>query len=268
MIPSVECVNLDLHDRAEKAEAEVARLREALKAVMEWTYSDDATMSYFYEEVVPLVKDALSTPAERNALAAEAIQEYMATPDDGVEVDAPPMQLRPELQPCGHPVQAIRSTPYIGDQHSNYCGWCADVEHEHELCQSLTAELLAYREKVARLREALKKMLPWAAITIEPDNPRIELTLAADWQSANAALSDTADDWLTGHDAEVIAQAVQDLEDRYRETCHRMYIQGKHEERWRCIAECAEVEDQYGCKNNGAIAARECIAAIREAAAE
>ena len=30
MIPSVECVNLDLHDRAEKAEAEVARLREAL----------------------------------------------------------------------------------------------------------------------------------------------------------------------------------------------------------------------------------------------
>ena len=155
MIPSVECVNLDLHDRAEKAEAEVARLREALKAVMEWTYSDDATMSYFYEEVVPLVKDALSTPAERNALAAEAIQEYMATPDDGVEVDAPPMQLRPELQPCGHPVQAIRSTPYIGDQHSNYCGWCADVEHERELSQALTVELLAYREKVARLREAL-----------------------------------------------------------------------------------------------------------------
>jgi len=90
MIPSVECVNLDLHDRAEKAEAEVARLK--------------------------------------------------------------------ELQPCGHPVQAIRSTPYIGDQHSNYCGWCADVEHEHELCQTLTAELLAYREKVARLREALDKV--------------------------------------------------------------------------------------------------------------
>ena len=88
MIPSVECVNLDLHDRAEKAEAEVARLK--------------------------------------------------------------------ELQPCGHPVQAIRSTPYIGNQHSNYCGWCADVEHEHELCQTLTVELLAYRERVARLREALE----------------------------------------------------------------------------------------------------------------
>ena len=64
----------------------------------------------------------------------------------------------PELQPCGHPIQAIRSTPYIGDQHSNYCGWCADVEHEHELSQALTVELLAYREKVARLREAIEKL--------------------------------------------------------------------------------------------------------------
>jgi len=94
MIPSVECVNLDLHDRAEKAEAEAARLK--------------------------------------------------------------------ELQPCDHSVQAIRSTPYIGDQHSNYCGWCLDVtrfDREHELCQSLTAELLAYREKVARLREALEGIL-------------------------------------------------------------------------------------------------------------
>ena len=91
-----------------------------------------------------------------NARLLDTLAEYMATPDDGVEVDAPPMQLRPELQPCGHPIQAIRSTPYIGDQHSNYCGWCADVEHEHELCQALTAELLAYREKVAWLREALK----------------------------------------------------------------------------------------------------------------
>jgi len=35
MIPSVECVNLDLHDRAEKAEAEVARLREAIEK-LEW----------------------------------------------------------------------------------------------------------------------------------------------------------------------------------------------------------------------------------------
>jgi len=101
MIPSVECVNLDLHDRAEKAEAEVARLK--------------------------------------------------------------------ELQPCGHPVQAIRSTPYIGDQHSNYCGWCADVEHEHELCQSLTAELLEYRGQVARLQveitEERAQVAAWMGVT-------------------------------------------------------------------------------------------------------
>ena len=109
-----------------------------------------------------------------------------------------------ELQPCGHPIQAIRSTPYIGDQHSNYCGWCADVEHERELCQALTAELLEYRGQVARLREELKKMMPWAAMTILPE--RIEATLVVDWQSANAALSDTADDWLEQHDAEVRAQ--------------------------------------------------------------
>jgi len=92
-------------------------------------------------------------------------QEYMATPDDGVEVDAPPMQLRPELQPCTHPVQAIRSSKYIGDQHSNYCGWCAEVakfEREHELCQTLTAELLEYRGQVARLRKALAAV-EWVA---------------------------------------------------------------------------------------------------------
>jgi len=66
-----------------------------------------------------------------------------------------------ELQPCGHPVQAIRSTPYIGEQHSNHCGWCVDVDRfgrEHELSQALTVELLAYREKVAQLREALEAM--------------------------------------------------------------------------------------------------------------
>ena len=78
-----------------------------------------------------------------------------------------------ELQPCGHPIQAIRSTPYIGDQHSNYCGWCLDVtrfECEHQLCQSLTAELLAYRERVARLREALEGLALAADCTWEDRN--------------------------------------------------------------------------------------------------
>ena len=26
---------------------------------------------------------------------------------------------------CGHPVQCIISTPYIGEMASTYCGWCA-----------------------------------------------------------------------------------------------------------------------------------------------
>ena len=77
-----------------------------------------------------------------------------------------------ELQPCGHPVQAIRSTPYIGDQHSNYCGWCADIarfEREHELCQALTAELLEYRGRVARLQveiaEERAQVATWMGVT-------------------------------------------------------------------------------------------------------
>ena len=50
-----------------------------------------------------------------------------------------------ELQPCGHPIQAIRSTPYIGDQHSNYCSWCADIDaarqKERERCAQIVEDL-------------------------------------------------------------------------------------------------------------------------------
>jgi len=119
-----------------------------------------------------------------------------------------------ELQPCGHPIQVIRSTPYIGNQHSNYCGWCADVEHEHELCQTLTAELLAYREKVARLREALGKA--WRALgqraSVGADGTFWYCRLCKlkhgkhEDECPFAALSDTADDWLARHDAEVRTQ--------------------------------------------------------------
>jgi len=115
-------------------------------------------------------------------------QEYMATPDDGVEVDAPPMQLRPGLQPCGHPVQAIRSMPYIGEQHSNWCGWCADV---------------------ARLGEALE----WALVHIsypkyipalaEEDEKRLAQQWKATIGQARAALSTPTNDCLAQRDAEV-----------------------------------------------------------------
>jgi len=140
-----------------------------------------------------------------------------------------------ELQPCGHPVQAIRSTPYIGDQHSNYCGWCADIarfEREHELCQALTAELLEYRGRVARLQveiaEERAQVATWMGVTkrAQADAARLREALkgilqaedeagcsfdeqGTDWpdiEVARAALSDTADDWLARHDAEVRAQ--------------------------------------------------------------
>ena len=114
---------------------------------------------------------------------------------NGVEWDEEEWQRQREreLQPCGHPVQAIRSTPYIGEQHSNWCGWCADVaqfEREHELCQTLTAELLEYRGRVARLREALEiARKPLDALS--PDWPILGDFIRAH-EVVEAALSDTA----------------------------------------------------------------------------
>ena len=127
--------------RACKAEVEVAQLKRM----------NERTYCAYCEYEVPL--------AELDAREKVAAHIYECENHPlGIrvrELSAEVARLK-ELQPCSHSVQAIRSTPYIGDQHSNYCGWCADVEHEHELCQALTAELLAYREKVAWLREALK----------------------------------------------------------------------------------------------------------------
>ena len=54
----------DQKKELERLYAQVARLRGALEAVMEWTYDDDATMNYFHEEVVPLVAAALSDTAD------------------------------------------------------------------------------------------------------------------------------------------------------------------------------------------------------------
>ena len=160
-----------------------------------------------------------------NARLLDTLAEYMATPDDGVEVDAPPMQLRPELQPCGHPTSAIRSTPYIGDQHSNYCGWCLDVtrfECEHQLCQSLTAELLAYREKVAWLRQALEDFSYGGPVVDDQGHEleeycRIKLAHAVaivDWLIRD----ETTDDWIARHDAEVRAQERARWRERLKET--------------------------------------------------
>ena len=189
MIPSVQCVNLDLHDRAEKAEAEAARLK--------------------------------------------------------------------ELQPCGHPTSAIRSTPYIGNQHSNYCGWCADVEHERELSQAVTVELLAYREQVARLREALGGLkhcdgcyCEAAFSMLDGSHPRHSL----ECEAACDALDSSSGHSLRQHDAEVRAQERERCCEVIRKACGMCEGKGYVE---------APDGERGGCEYCGRP-----IAAIRETPAE
>ena len=140
--------------RACRAEAEVAQLKRM----------NERTYCAYCEYEVPL--------AELDAREKVAAHIYECENHPlGIrvrELSAEVAQLK-EFQPCGHPVQAIGSTPYIGNQHSNYCGWCADVEHERELSQALAAELLAYREKVARLQveiaEERAQVATWMGVT-------------------------------------------------------------------------------------------------------
>ena len=142
---------------------EVARLREALgmqrlhdERVTEYYRQHDLGLppsegwnkiSYAHvagarQEAKRLREAALSTPTERNAQAAMTIQQYMDAPDDDVVADAPPMQFRPEeLQPCGHPREAIRTDPAMGKWTAHWCGWCEDVGREREGCAGICDEL-------------------------------------------------------------------------------------------------------------------------------
>lgn len=47
--------------------------------------------------------DELEAVNQDNARLRELVRQYMNDPAEGVDIDAPPMQLRPELQPCGQP---------------------------------------------------------------------------------------------------------------------------------------------------------------------
>jgi len=150
-----------------------------------------------------------------NARLLDTLAEYMATPDDGVEVDAPPMQFRQELQLCTHPVQAIRSSPYIGEQHSNWCGWCADV---------------------ARLREAMDRFVG----VIERGACAGLLLPAEFWVAydiAKALLSTPTDDWLAQHDAEVREQAMAEACATLRIAQMQHDAEVRQEERERCVKE-------------------------------
>ena len=122
-----------------------------------------------------------------NTRLQNLLTEYMATPDDGIEVDTQRMQLRSERQPCGHPVQAIRHGIDVEGPDgavSNWCGWCQDVGQleadiarlleaftncEHNL-HGVASEQRRAWTIVIRLREVLRWAVPQmrrAARTIE-----------------------------------------------------------------------------------------------------
>jgi len=133
------------------------------------------------------------------------------------------------------------------------------------------AEVERLQSEIARLREALGGLkhcdgcyCEAAFSMLDGSHPRHSV----ECEAASDALDSPSGHWPRQHDAEVRAQAIQDLADRYRETCRSLYIQAKREgtreEQERAVGKCREVEDLYGPKNNGAIAARECIAAILE----
>lgn len=65
-------------------------------------------------------------------LAAKYLDGLEQDANETAELRAEAARLR-EVQPCGHPVQAIRSGRDKGDRTSNWCGWCADVARLQEV---------------------------------------------------------------------------------------------------------------------------------------
>ena len=115
-------------------------------------------MGYYTDETM---EDRKDERLEQLEAAGERLEKMlaanMAAPDDDVGADAPPMQFRPELQPCGHPREAIRSSPYIGEQHSNWCGWCEDVDAKLQ-------ELERMRRSISFIAAQLRDLLDPPAI--------------------------------------------------------------------------------------------------------
>ena len=88
------------------------------------------------------------------------------------------------------------------------------------------------RAKVAQLREALLPLLDEIGTGSDMD-----YHMRTDGHAERLKAALTPDDWLAQHDAEV---------------------------RERCAVECDEIADTYGPKNQGALAASDCAAAIRD----
>jgi hypothetical protein len=52
--------------------------------------------------------------------------------------------MRQELQPCGHPVSAIRCNPNAPVT-TNWCGWCADIDQARQGQRDMATTLVALR---------------------------------------------------------------------------------------------------------------------------
>jgi len=107
------------------------------------------------------------------------------------------------------------------------------VRAERENAQS---QLIAARERLIDINNQAVMELP-----ATEDTNRETLEWIIRRAKVDFDLLKEDESWLVRHDQRVRAQ-----------------------ERERAVGKCREVEDQYGPKNNGAIAARECITAIRD----
>ena len=134
-----------------------------------------------------------------------------------------------DMQPCGHPVQAIRSGRDKGNHTSNWCGWCADVDklkwmlsdcpYCARLREALEAQALRDDIKSEWYRQSDLGKPPseerWASIGYEHVAGARKHAIAL----RQAALSTPADEqgaehWLSCHDEEVGREAIEQFVER------------------------------------------------------
>ena len=116
-----------------------------------------------------------------------------------------------------------------------------------------------YGARVAQLREALRVMLPWAAIEIRPTDPNTAPELVQDWKAAKAALYyDTADDWLVQHNAEIKAQERERCANKCNEVAEKLMTSAERSANHGAFVHAA-------AHTHKALGAEECATAIREA---
>ena len=127
-----------------------------------------------------------------------------------------------ELQPCGHPVQAIQSGTddlVPGGEVTNWCGWCADIERLREEWwadfNEMTLRITDTEIENARLRKALAGLFGqvgtspdaygelWCQWCQSKGETGLEQDIVHEPGCPFAALSTPTADWLAQHDAQV-----------------------------------------------------------------